>query len=258
MGAGRYYRLSRLVLPPSLAWFYGQENAHNYFLQLTAELGIMGLIAFLSMMAAIVMDRLTHASRDRPPAASRVLAAGAIAFLLTAIGGHPFLVPEAAIAFWIVLGLLASEHKTVGRRAWVEWPWPVAFACAILLTVPLRPGEPRLRVPPPEDGFGPWQTDALGREFRETHGFASLFVEQNVRAIEIPMKLGTGAQAGSAAALVEVVVPGAFQQEVRVGPEWSTLYVDLPGAEPLILRQRINFSVSSKTDVGQIKIIAAQ
>ena len=57
VGAGRYYRLSRLVLPPSLAWFYGQENAHDYFLQITAELGIVGVLVFVWLVAVILSRR---------------------------------------------------------------------------------------------------------------------------------------------------------------------------------------------------------
>ena len=258
VGAGRYYRLSRLVLPPSLAWFYGQENAHDYFLQMTAELGIAGVLVFVWLVAMILFPGLKCLPRDRENWSAAAFAAGTLAYALTAVSGHPFLVPEAAVPFWIVLGVLASQGPDMGRGAWTHRVWPIAIGAVILLTVPFRPGEPRLRVPPGEDGFGPWQIDERGREFREAHDYASVFVEQNVRAIEIPMKLGTGGQAGSAGSLVEVVVPGAFQREVRVGPDWSTLSVDLPGAEPLILRQRINLSVSSKIDVGQVKIIAAQ
>jgi O-antigen ligase len=258
VGAGRYYRLSRLVLPPSLAWFYGQENAHDYLLQLAAELGVVGLLVFVSLIAAILIQPAKYLADRREQRSAAGFAAGAAAYTLTAVSGHPFLVPEAAIPFWIVLGVLASQGAGVRGEAWARGAWPIAIAAVILLTVPFRPGEPRLRVPPGEDGFGPWQTDERGREFREAHDYASLFVEQNVRAIEIPMKLGVGVQAGSAGSLVEVVVPGAFQREVRVGPEWSTLFVDLPGAEPLMMRQRINLSVPSNIDVGRVKIVAAQ
>jgi hypothetical protein len=259
VGTGRYYRLSRLVLPPSLAWFYGQENAHDYFLQITAELGIAGLFVFVWLIAAILIKPLKYLARDREKWSATAFAAGAVAYALSAVSGHPFLVPEAAVPFWIVLGVLAREGAATPRGAWTQRVWPIAIGAVILLTVPLRPDEPRLRVPPGEDGFGAWQTDERGREFREAHDYASVFVEPNVRAIEIPMKLGTGAQARSAAgALVGVVVPGAFQREVRVGPDWSTLFVDLPGAEPLMLRQRINFLVPAKIDVGQVRIVAAQ
>src|SRR5205823_12524644 len=40
VGIGQYYPLSGLVLSPWLATVYGNENAHNYFLQISAELGL--------------------------------------------------------------------------------------------------------------------------------------------------------------------------------------------------------------------------
>jgi O-antigen ligase len=258
VGVGRYYSLSRLALPPSLAWFYGLENAHNYFLQTAAELGVFGFVVFVWLLAAIIAGPLTSVWRDSRRLAATTLAFGAVAFLLTGLGGQPFLVPEAAVPFWIVLGVLASEACLPARRATFARLWPVAIGCLLLVTVPLRADPPRLRLHAGDEGFGPWQADDRGRAFREAKDFASVFVEPNVRAIEIPMKLGTGGPAGSAAAAVQMAMPGAFQKEVRVGREWSTFFVDLPGAEPLVPRQRINLLVPSVVDVGQIKIIAAQ
>src|SRR5205823_10412958 len=41
IGPGRYFRDSPNFLTPQLAWSYGSENAHNYFLQVTTEAGII-------------------------------------------------------------------------------------------------------------------------------------------------------------------------------------------------------------------------
>jgi O-antigen ligase len=43
VGEGQYYPTSRLFLSPQLAWTYGVENAHNFFLQVGGELGVVGL-----------------------------------------------------------------------------------------------------------------------------------------------------------------------------------------------------------------------
>jgi hypothetical protein len=262
VGVGRYYSLSRLVLPPALASAYGLENAHDYFLQLTAELGVIGAICFVSILAAVIGRSLLRLWRREGDAVEGGCVAGAIAYLTTCVTGHPFLVPEAAVPFWLVLGVLAGvagiPATVQARHGGFTRLWPMAVGCLLLLTAPFRPDAPRLRLQPGEDGFGAWQSDERGTPFRETRAFASVFVEPNVRAIEIPMKLGAGQPAGSATAAVQVVVPGAFQREVRVERGWSTIFVDLPGAEPLVPRQRINLSVASAVDVGQIKIIAAQ
>jgi O-Antigen ligase len=258
VGEGRYYSLSRLALPPSLAWYYGLENAHDYFLQTAAELGVFGLATFLWLLAAIIIRPATSVWCDSNRLSAAALAFGAVAYFGTAVGGHPFLVPEAAVPFWIVLGLLASEAHLPARRARFARLWPVAIGCLLLITVPFRPGPPRLRMHAGDDGFGPWRSDERGTAFREAKDFASVFLEGNVRAIEIPMKLGVGGSVGSGTAAVQMAMPGAFRRDVRIGRDWTTFFIDLPGAEPLVPRQRINLLVPSVVDVGQIKIIAAQ
>ena len=52
VGIGQYYQASTLFLTPELAWSYGSENAHNYFLQIGAELGVPGLLLFTSFIGA--------------------------------------------------------------------------------------------------------------------------------------------------------------------------------------------------------------
>src|SRR6185369_3821403 len=51
IGAGQYYRDSPLFLTPQLAWTYGFENAHNNFLQITTETGIIGFALFACWIA---------------------------------------------------------------------------------------------------------------------------------------------------------------------------------------------------------------
>jgi O-antigen ligase len=256
VGVGRYYRMSMLALPPSLAWAYGQENAHDYFLQTAAELGLVGAAAFLWMMAAVLFSPLRSMWRHEARWSTAAFAAAAVAYLLTAVSGHPLLVAEAAIPFWIVLGVLAAEQPASEAHAALPRVTAIAIGCVLLLAAPFGPGEPRMHLPPEEEGFGPLQSDERGVAFREAGSYASLFVEPNVRGVELSMRTA-GRERGTSVS-VGLVVPGAFQREVRVGPEWSTLLVELPGAEPLMPRQRINLLVPAKVDVAQLKIVAAQ
>jgi O-antigen ligase len=257
IGVGRYYRMSMLALPPSLAWVYGQENAHDYFLQTAAELGAFGAAAFLWLMAAVLAPPLSSMWRSDARCSTAAFAAAAAAYLLTAVSGHPFLVAEAAIPFWIVLGILAGERPAPAAHSALARIAAIAIGCVLLLSAPFRPGEPRMRLAPEQEGLGPLHTDARGITFREASDYASLFVEPNVRAVELSMRTGVEGQ-GSGAVRVGVVVRGAFQRDVLVGPDWSTLLVELPGAEPLMPRQRINLLAAAKVDVAQLKIIAAQ
>ena len=51
IGPGRYFRDSPNFLTPQLAWSYGSENAHNNFLQITTEAGIIGFFVYAAFFA---------------------------------------------------------------------------------------------------------------------------------------------------------------------------------------------------------------
>lgn len=262
IGVGRYYDISELVLPPSLAWYYGRENAHDYFLQIAAELGLTGALVFAWMLVSIVIGSSDRSLMDRNRVARVAMLSGVVAYLVTMLGGHPFLVPEASTPFWIVLGLLLIDSAAVRR-----WAWPrhssAAIASLLLLTIPFRPGVPRFAMSERDDGFGPSRTDEHHRPFRELTHFASVFVGPTVTSVEIPMRNGNTREA---TAVVQVNVPGSRSSQVAyVGRGWSTVLVNLPHATPLMPRQRINLALQNIQPapgegiyVGPIKILTAQ
>ena len=71
VGIGRYFETSGRFMPSSIYWFYFHENAHNNFLQIGGELGLVGLAAFC-LAAGVSRDP----SGARPPRRSRRPAAG--------------------------------------------------------------------------------------------------------------------------------------------------------------------------------------
>ena len=265
VGAGRYYPLSMLVLPPDLGWLYGRENAHDYFLQIFAELGLVGLVAFGWLLAAALWPGVRQVWRRRADAVSVGCVAGASAYLLTAVAGHPFLVPETVIPFWLVLGLIVADQP-----APVAWPArrrtaAVAFACALLLTAPLRPDVPAVRLANGSDGFGEWQFDVASRqEFREAGLRASLFVGPAIKAVEIPVRMGGN---GVGSIVITANTPGVPGAEMSVGRDWGTLLLRLPGTGLMLPRQRINLAITAvsgaagrdpRMDVGQIRIVTVE
>jgi len=103
VGVGTYYQRSNAFMPEGIRAIYGRENAHNYFMQVLAELGIAGLGVFLWWLGS-ALRRLWASSLDvgaESLAFATCLACGA--YLLTCVTGHPFLVVEAAVPFWAVL-----------------------------------------------------------------------------------------------------------------------------------------------------------
>jgi hypothetical protein len=108
VGVGHYFERSAEYMTPALRELYGNENAHNYFAQQFSELGVTGGLPFLWLIGATAWAgwrRRGDAPADLVPLS---LLAGAGGYLLTCVTGHPLLVPEAALPFWVVFGAVAG------------------------------------------------------------------------------------------------------------------------------------------------------
>lgn len=242
VGIGRYYPLSRLVLPPELGAIYGQENAHNYFMQIAAELGMAGAAVFVWLLAASLGPAGKALWNGARSALTTGLVAGAVAFLITCLSGHPLLVPETAVPFWIVLGLIVVTTPPMTARLPARGRRVATLAAAVLIvaSAPFRPAQPRLHLSAGQDGFGPWQVDADGRRFRESAEYASVFVGPDATAVTIALRAAPERHEHDLA--VEYQVPGR-SRTTTVANRWTPLTIDLPGAGTLVPLQRINFTV---------------
>jgi hypothetical protein len=258
IGVGQYYPTSPLFFTPPLALAYGAENAHDYFLQLAAEIGMVGFAAYailLAGMAWLVARRLAGAPDDYRLLG---LAAGVAAFLLTCITGHPLLVNEVAYSFWIAAGLLlvlsSPGRVDIGAgRPFVRMTAKrAAFAAGLLLlavSIPIRAREPLPRVTRTRaiDGLSEWERGTDGRPYRRTDEYASVFVEGNPRWAEIPMRAPMEDQ-GETPVGVVISVEGNRGQRWLIGNEWTSVRVLLPPSKsPALNVRRINI----KTDRPQ-------
>ena len=91
-------------MPPLLKSIYPYgENAHNFVVQEFAELGLVGGLAFVGLIA-IGLRRGWQVARACDDLAAIGLFAGCAAYLVTCLTGHPLLVPEAAVPFWAAFG----------------------------------------------------------------------------------------------------------------------------------------------------------
>jgi O-antigen ligase len=164
IGIGRYHERSNEFMPPELRAIYPYENAHNYFAQQFGELGLLGGALFLWLVtAALVCGRRSATSASDPEALA--LFAASAGYVLTCITGHPLLVPETALPFWVVLGAAASvpaEQHASHRRRVVSAVVLVAIAIGVALHAVsyARPAGP-----PPERGFLSVETGEDGRSF---------------------------------------------------------------------------------------------
>jgi O-antigen ligase len=248
VGIGRYYDLSQLILTPRLGVLYAFENAHDYFLQIAAELGVAGLVAFVWVLAAALKPAVQTVSDRSRDFVSAGLLVGAAAFLITTLTGHPFLVREAAFPFWMVLGLAIVASRPASTAPRRDWTSRVALivSAILLVSLPLRPDTPRLRLRPSQDGFGPWRTEGEGR-VHDMGAFGALYVGPQVTGVEISMRLA-GGNRHHPPMLVLDQEPGWSQHWTVVGPDWVTVRATLPGAGPLMAYQRINLSVVNRDE----------
>ena len=246
LGIGQYYSTSPMFLNTPLAWAYGSENAHDYFMQIAAELGLIGFAASMALVAGMLW--LIMRALARAPGNYRLLglACGLVAFLATCTTGHPFLAPEVAFPFWLAAGvaLVLSAPDVSGNHAsgWrLSVPAVAAGAIALALTIPIRAREapPGPRHGRAVEGLFDWETGADGRRYRWTETYASVFVERKAERIEIPMRAPKETPAGEPA-FAEVSVDGGKKSRWPLGDQWSRVTVELPYTPAIVQGRRIN------------------
>jgi len=88
------------------------ENAHNYFLQMLTETGIVGGGLFLLIVGLVLyqgMRAIVIHRRDERTLEVGIFC-GVLAFLITCLTGHPLLIVDMNLWFWFVTALLFVPH----------------------------------------------------------------------------------------------------------------------------------------------------
>ena len=173
VGVGHYHERSAEFMPASLRAIYPFENAHNYFAQQFAELGVVGGVLFLWLIAAglrVGWKGLTGVEATSAPLLA--LVAGSIGYLLTCVTGHPLLVPEAALPFWGAFGVMigtSSQRGTSTSRVDLGYGRKIVAAVAIITMVAGIGLQARrytqVTIPPTEQGFHETATSRDGVRF---------------------------------------------------------------------------------------------
>ena len=240
IGVGQYYTSSSLFLSPELAFTYGFENAHNYSLQIGAELGVTGLAVFVAWIGAVLVQSaraLSAVSGDW-----RLLGTtGGVAIVCAAsLPGHPLLVDEVMFPFWILFGLTAGlsgsvlwnvagprVHEPSGARR-PRWVTAVVMGAILIASTAVSATRPPLGpvASAAVDGFYEWETAEDGTRFRWAGQYASLFVPADVRAVRVPMRMPAAARAVGPLG-VEVRSSGLSRGRMVIRDSWAEIYVPL-------------------------------
>lgn len=233
IGTGRYFDRSAEFMPDALRELYGNENAHNFFAQQFAELGLVGGLLFVWLVWALVAAGWA-AVREASSGASALvgLFAGVGAYLLTCLTGHPLLVPEAAFPFWIAVGALAAADAGTPTRGW--WCRAAVLAAAVLLVAGVTRSAlayTRVTEPPREYGFHGVETADDGTPFRwmTRHAVTSVpagagFVRLRLHApSDVPL---------SGPLVIETAMSGRIVDRRELPPDRWVTY-DLPAPAPV-------------------------
>jgi hypothetical protein len=243
VGVGRYYEESsrfgavRLVKEVN---FYPRENAHNYFLQVLATEGLIGLAAMFLVLGAGLVPAI-RAERAGALSLRRWVLAGVIACLLTWLTGHPQLVPEAAFAFWLAFGVLAALAPPAARTAWQT---PVVIAAVLLLaTAPFRAAY-ALRQADFEHiavGLSLWQPEIDGLRYRQAGRSFALYLPADGRSVDLPVRRAPGAPDP----LVVTITEGGrkLYEPIVSGDAWQEIRLQLPKSNRRFAR--VEFSVGA-------------
>ena len=166
VGIGRYHERSNAFMPDELRAVYSHENAHNYFAQQFAELGIVGGLLFVWLVSAGLLHGWRALRTYVGNAALLALFAGCAGYLLTCITGHPLLVPEAALPFWIMFGAVVAAGPVPSTRSGRTTAIVVVVIAVLGTGVALHArAYVRPSHPPPERGFYGMETGADRRQF---------------------------------------------------------------------------------------------
>jgi O-antigen ligase len=245
VGTGRYAYFFREYADPRAVVGFGPfwGTAHSTYLQLLAEQGALGLLAFVLCFGRPWLRALRGRAgleADRRLVVDGLVASLAGWFVYAAVQ-YVFRVDALLYLAFILAGWLAALAAPPGRRALRpsvrRLAWVLAAAGVVLLVVRL---EAALRRPVPpgyEAGFHRWERQPDGTSARWTGGRAALTARVEGRVLVLPLRAPIPGLAARPQ-VVTVWVDGLPVGTVRLAaPDWEPLAVPVarpPGTHVLL------------------------
>jgi O-antigen ligase len=260
IGIGEFYQRSGEFSSPELIAIFPvarNENAHNYLLQVLAELGLLGLGAFLWIMAVAARNTRSALRSSRADRLLWGVAAGLVAFGVTCLAGHPLLVPEVAGPFWILLGIAAGSGSPIEIRDQARKIYRLGLAAVVAIliaTLPLRAQRQIAATNLEHVGIdlSGWRWSEDGTRYREAGRTCSVFVPAHAGWVAIPLRAATpGAMLD-----VEVRLDGRLVNIVRVPSDgWYSLRLVVPAESGGPKFKRVDLRVPASQEASVVLLV---
>jgi O-antigen ligase len=197
VGIGQYEARYRDFASPELLKYYSTINAHNYFLWMGAELGLLGLGLFTWLVATAFGNAWSQLRNGRSRYELVGIFAGLSAFVITWVIGQPMAVPQMAYTFWIALGLAAASTGGGGATTTVAVPHRsllariavIAIIVGAVASVPTRARRAVDDIDLSRVSYGfynPGETENH-RPFTWAGPSVTFYMRSSVRAIDLPL-----------------------------------------------------------------------
>ena len=266
MGVGHFqYQVAAFEPDEALvAYLRGSRfDAHNQFLQVATELGLVGGMLFIGMFAAILWRAWT-AFRKSHDALLGGAVAGVVAFLITCLAGQPLLYEVVAYPFWMVLGVVLAAGDTSApaipagradasrrlRSRLITW-----FLIVLALSIPVRvwQGQDRVNFALAGYGFSRWYHPSYGRPYRLVRDTGTFFTYPHARSLELPIRRDV--EAGRNRLDVDISLDGRFARRLTLtNDEWQTVEFMIPADAHRRFR-RIDLAVLAPAGVAaQVRV----
>jgi O-antigen ligase len=228
VGVTKLYDASAAFIGPSgrAVSGYAKENAHNNFVQVLAEQGLVGLSGLLCLLGVVLTSAIRSQRSSPDPIRGAVLAA-VLACIVTWFVGHPLLVPEFALVFWLYGGILAGltpSPKSATVFRWLAW----VPAALVLVTLPIRASALRDAAGLEHFGLGVsrlWQHDDTQR-YREAGATFSVYLPSGDASVVLPMRRAPGS---TDPIVIDVGISGRPLMTTTIeGDSWHDVSIAVP------------------------------